>query len=168
MATLSLVLDKRRKKKDSTYPLVFQVVMNSVPVKISTGISVRECEFDSVNGIIKESSSVNKELFRVEETYRKKLDKFCLMNPTCVSGVELKNYLLNKSPDEFTIAEFWETTIQELITMGRLGGANVYKQSKTAIEKHADLKIPFNKFTYRDLLNLEQQLYLSRILMDQD
>jgi hypothetical protein len=66
MATLSLVLDKRRQKKDSTYPLVFQVVMNSVPVKISTGISVRECEFDSVNGIIKESSSVNK----VEKTVK--------------------------------------------------------------------------------------------------
>ena len=97
MATLSLVLDKRRQKKDSTYPLVFQVVMNSVPVKISTGISVGECEFDSVNGIIKESSSVNKELFRVEATYRKKLDKFCVMNPTCVNGLELKNYLLNKT-----------------------------------------------------------------------
>ena len=40
MATLSLVLDKRRQKKDSTYPLVFQVVMNSKPVKISTGISL--------------------------------------------------------------------------------------------------------------------------------
>ena len=87
--------------------------MNSKPVKISTGISVKECEFDSVNCIIKESSSVNKELFRVEETYRKKLGKFCLMNPTCVSGVELKNYLLNNSPDEFTISEFWETTIQD-------------------------------------------------------
>ena len=90
------------------------------------------------------------------------------MNPTCVNGVELKNYLLNKTPDEFTIAEFWGTTIQKLLTLGRLGGANVYKQSKTAIEKHADLNIPFNKFTYHDLLNLEQQLYLSRLLMDQD
>jgi len=41
MATLSLVLDKRRQKKDGTYPLVFQVVLKTVPVKISTGISVK-------------------------------------------------------------------------------------------------------------------------------
>jgi hypothetical protein len=35
MATLSLILDKRRQKKDGTYPLIFQVVLNTVPVKIS-------------------------------------------------------------------------------------------------------------------------------------
>ena len=46
MATMSLVLDKRRQKKDGTYPLVFQVVMNSVPVKISSGISVKEEDFE--------------------------------------------------------------------------------------------------------------------------
>jgi hypothetical protein len=50
MATMSLVLDKRRQKKDGTYPLVFQVVMNSVPVKISSGISVKEEDFDRANG----------------------------------------------------------------------------------------------------------------------
>ena len=30
MATLGLVLDKRRQKKDGTYPLVFQVIMDQV------------------------------------------------------------------------------------------------------------------------------------------
>lgn len=69
MATLSLVLDKRRQKKDGTYPLVFQVVLKTVPVKISTGISVKEEDFDRKNGFIKSDMSLNRELFRTEETY---------------------------------------------------------------------------------------------------
>jgi hypothetical protein len=49
MATLSLVLDKSRQKKDGSYPLVFQVILKTVPVKISTGISVKEEDFDRKN-----------------------------------------------------------------------------------------------------------------------
>jgi integrase/recombinase XerD len=161
MATMSLVLDKRRQKKDGTYPVVFQVVMNTVPVKISSGISVKEEDFDRANGVIKNSPTLNKELFRIEEAYRIKVEKFCAQNPKCKSGSELKNFLLNRTPDELTISEFWDKTILELTNMGRLGGANIYRQSKKTIEKHTDINIPFLKFTYRDLLNLEQKLYLS-------
>jgi hypothetical protein len=60
MSTMSLVLDKRRPKKDGTYPVVFQVVMNTVPVKISSGIAVKEEDFDRANGVIKNSSTLNK------------------------------------------------------------------------------------------------------------
>jgi hypothetical protein len=79
MATLSLILDKRRQKKDGTYPLVFQVVLNTVPVKISTGISVKEEDFDRQSGFVKNNKSLNKELFRTEETYRKRLEQFVLL-----------------------------------------------------------------------------------------
>ncbi len=161
MATLSLVLDKRRQKKDGTYPLVFQIVMNSVPVKISSGRSVKEEDFDKPNGIIKNAPAVNKELFRAEEAYRIKIEIFCSKHPNCKSGSELKNFLLNKTPDELTISEFWNKTIVELTNMGRMGGVSIYRQSKNAIEKQIDLNIPFQKFTYRDLLILEQKLYLS-------
>jgi integrase len=163
MATMSLVLDKRRQKKDGTYPLVFQVVMNSVPVKISSGISVKEEDFDRANGVIKNSPTLNKELFRIEEAYRIKVEKFCAQHPKSKNGAELKCFLLNKAPDELTISEFWDKTILELTNMGRLGGASVYRQSKNSVEKHVDLNIPFHKFTYRDILNLEQNLYQSGI-----
>ncbi len=81
MATLSLVLDKRRQKKDGTYPLVFQLVFYTVPVKISTGISLRDEDFDRQSGFIKNDKSLNKELFRTEETYRKRLEQFVLQHP---------------------------------------------------------------------------------------
>ena len=163
MATLSLVLDKRRQKKDGTYPLVFQVILKTVPVKISTGISVKEEDFDRKNGFIKSDMSLNKALFRTEETYRQRLEQFNLQYPNSKNANDLKCFLLNKAPTELTISEFWDNTIQELIVMGRLGGANVYRQSKASIGKYVDLNIPFHHFTYRDLLKLEQQMHLAGI-----
>ncbi len=163
MATLSLVLDKRRQKKDGTYPLVFQVVMNSLPIKISTGLSVLENDFDTLNGVIKKSTVLNDGLFKLELTYRKRLQQYCLMDSKCSNGNDLKNYLLNKTPDEVTIEEFWDNTIVELRNLGRLGGANIYAQSKVRIGKHIDLNIPFRKFVYRDLLTLEQQMHMAGI-----
>lgn len=163
MATLSLVLDKRIQKKDGTYPLVFQVVLKSVPVKISTGISVKEEDFDRKNGFIKSDMSLNRELFRTEETYQQRLEQFNMHYPNSKNANELKCFLQNKAPNELTISEFWDNTIQELIVMDRLGGANVYKQSKSAIGKYVDLNISFQHFTYRDLLKLEQQMHLAGI-----
>ncbi len=45
--------------------------------------------------------------------------------------------------------------------MGRLGGAKIYIQSKSTLEKHTNFNVPFLKFCYRDLLQLEQKLHLS-------
>ena len=163
MATLSLVLDKRRQKKDGTYPLVFQVILKTVPVKISTGISVKEEDFDRNNGFIKSDMSLNRELFRTEETYRQRLEQFNLQYPNSKNANDLKCFLLNKAPTELTISEFWDNTIQELIVMGRLGGANVYRQSKSSIGRYVNLNIPFQHFNYKDLLKLEQQMHLAGI-----
>jgi integrase len=163
MATLSLVLDKRRQKKDGTYPLVFQVVFYTVPVKISTGISLVEEDFDKQSGFIKNDKSLNKELFRTEETYRKRLEQFVLQHPKNRNANDLRCFILNKTLDELTISEYWDRTIKDLTIMGRLGGANIYKQSKSSIAKFIDLDIPFKNFTYRDIVNLEQHLFVSGV-----
>jgi hypothetical protein len=42
MATLNLVLDKRRVKKDCTYPVVFRLIANRKQAFIPTGISINE------------------------------------------------------------------------------------------------------------------------------
>lgn len=165
MATLSLVLDKRRQKKDGTYPLVFQVILKTVPVKISTGISVKEEDFDRKNGFIKSDMSLNKALFRTEETYRQRLEQFNLQYPNSKNAHELKCFLLNKATTELTISEFWDNTIQELIVMGRLGGANVYRQSKASIGKYVELNIPFQHFPTGICLNLNNKCTLQELAL---
>lgn len=163
MATLSLVLDKRRKKKDGTFPLVFQVIANRIPVIISTGLSVLEEDFDTSNGILKNLNLISKEFFELECLYRRRLQLFCLKNPSCINGKEIKNFLLSKSPDEITISDFWDDIILHMKKTGRQGGVKIYEQSKRTIGKCTNLDIQFQKFTYKELMTLEQKLHLSRL-----
>lgn len=161
MATLQLDLDRRRKKVDNTYPLVFKITCNRKQVMINTGISIKELDFDSENGIIRDSPLLNEELLKLDRTYRNRFMNYVIQNHGNEDLNELKQYILNKAPGEVTIAEFWEKTIQELMSMGRLGGAKIYIQSKSTLEKHTNFNVPFHKFCYRDLLQLEQKLHLS-------
>jgi integrase/recombinase XerD len=161
MATLQLDLDRRRKKVDDTYPLVFKITCNRKQVMINTGISIKELDFDSENGIIKDSPLLNEKLLKLDRTYRNRFMHYVIQNHGNEDMNELKQYILNKSPEEVTIAEFWDKTIQELMGMGRLGGAKIYIQSKSTLEKHTNLNLPFLKFCYRDLLLLEQKLHFS-------
>lgn len=163
MATLSLVLDKRRQKKDGTFPLVYQVVMNSIPLKLSTGISVMEQDFDNSNNVLKNSATLTEGLYKLECLYRSRLQLLYLKNPNCTNGKEIKEFLLNKTPDELTMSEFWDKAINELKSMGRQGGVKIYEQSKRTIGKHTNLNIQFHTFSYRELLNLEQKLHLSGV-----
>jgi len=89
--------------------------------------------------------------------------KYLILNHGSENISELKSYILNKTPDEVTIEEFWDNAIVELRNLGRLGRANIYSQSKVRIVKHIDLNIPFRKFVYRDLLTLEQQMHMAGI-----
>jgi site-specific recombinase XerD len=91
--------------------------------------------------------------------YRQRFYKYILENPENDSIIELKNYLINKLPEEITIKEFWEEHIDILNNIGRNGGARVYKISLSVISKNTNLDIPFNKYTYKDLLQLEKVLY---------
>jgi integrase len=161
MATLQLDLDRRRKKVNGTYPLVFKITCKRKQVMINTSISILEEDFDSENGIIKNAPNLNKELIKLDRTYRERFMLYIIQNQGNEDPVDLKNYILNKSPNELTIADFWDKTIKDLINMGRLGGAKIYTQSKSTIEKHTNLHIPFQKFSYRDLLQLEQNLHLA-------
>ena len=75
----------------------------------------------------------------------------------------LKNYLLNKSPDEFTIREYWQKVIDDLVSKKRLGGAKVHKQSMATIGRYTNLDMPFKDFSYRNLLELEKNMHVTGI-----
>ena len=59
MATLNLVLDKRRVKKNGTYPVVFKLTANRKQAFIPTGISVNEQEYDEKNSLVINSPKLN-------------------------------------------------------------------------------------------------------------
>jgi site-specific recombinase XerD len=58
-----------------------------------------------------------------------------------------------------TIISFWQEQINMLNSVGRTGNANAYKIALSTISKSMDLKKSFAKLTYKDLADLENNLY---------
>jgi hypothetical protein len=122
MTTLNLVLDKRRVKKNGTYPVVFKLTANRKQVFITTGISLNEQEYDEKNSLVINSPKLNEDICSLKAIYRKRFYQYVIANQGCEDVLVLKNYLLNKTSDELTVNEFREDTIKKMRKAGRNGG----------------------------------------------
>lgn len=159
MATLNLVHDTRRARKDGTYPLVFRIRLDKKFKDIATGYTVDKKSFDiRTNTIIKDQVS-NDQIEQLKHHYYQRLRVYLVSNVGKEDLTDIRNYLVNKLPEEITITEFWEEHTMNLQTAGRNGGARVYKMSLAVLSKEMNLDIPFHRLSYKDLLAVEMKLY---------
>jgi integrase/recombinase XerD len=159
MATLNLVLDTRRARKDGTYPLVFRVRAKDKFCDISTDFKIFKEQFDfKTNSLINDLDS-NLQLEQLKMHYLKRLRAYSTDNIGNKDLKSLKAYLINKLPSEFTITEFWKSHIESLKLSGRYGGAKVYSTSLSVISQEIDLNIPFSKLNYKTIIDLESKLF---------
>ncbi len=163
MATLTLVLENRRANKEGKFPLLFRISIQKKSTYINTGIHLNSSEFNSKRSVIVSNTALNARVKQLEAEYHQKLNLILVDHPFITDPVEIKNKLLAKTKDEVTIQEFWEEHIESLYISGRTGGATVYKTSLSAISRHVDLEIPFRKFGYRELMQLENKLFKSGV-----
>ena len=159
MATLNLVLDTRRARKDGTYPLVIRIRLDKKFKDIALGYYVQKKNFDlRTNTIIKDKVS-NEQIEELRNHYYSRLKAYLTANIGREDLSDIRNYLVNKLPEEITIAEFWEEHITNLKSIGRNGGARVYMTSLAVLSKEMNLNVPFHKLSYKDLLEIETKLY---------
>jgi integrase/recombinase XerD len=159
MATLNLVLDQRRSRKDGTYPLVFRIRMAKKFSDIKTDFKVKPEDFDIKTSSILNDIESNEILNQLQGHYLKRLREFTSKNIGSEDVKEARKYLVNKKPNETTIEGFWNDQIEEMKIAGRHGGARIYKMTLSVVSQETDLKIPFSNFTFKDLLELEKRLY---------
>ena len=57
-----------------------------------------------------------------------------------------------------SIKEFWMKQIQQMVKVGRAGGANVYLSSYKGMCSVIDTNMPLNKLAYKHLIEAETQL----------
>lgn len=110
MATLNLVLDQRRKRKDGLYPLVFRIGHNSQTRDIGTGIKLKTSEF--VKGKLT-NEILNDEVQIQFLEYKMTLRKLVLKEPN-ISIIAIKERLLKPVQQHVTIAQFWEAEIKRI------------------------------------------------------
>jgi len=159
MATLTLLLETRKANKDSKYPLVFRIGANKKYAFISSGVHLFPSQFNTQKATIIGNAELNAKIKLQEADYLQKLHLLLLDNPHLDDPQEIKNKILEKPVHDITIKEFWEEHVATLNNSGRNGGARVYKMSLSVLSKNTNLSIPFSKFSYKDLLLLENKLY---------
>jgi len=60
MVSIKLILDKRRIKKDNSYPLNFHIHFNGKSTTRSTGISLKEDDWDDKNKLVRSTNPIYK------------------------------------------------------------------------------------------------------------
>lgn len=159
MASLTLVLEKRRATKEGKFPLLFRIGLNRRYAYISTGVHIYPSQFNEQKGIVLDDAQLTLHLKQIETDYLTKLNGNLSLYQSFTDPLQIKSFLINKLPDELTIQEFWNEHVDTLIKAGRNGGARVYKMSLDVIAKNTNLNIPFSRFTYKELILLESKLY---------
>lgn len=157
MATVKLVLDKRRKKKSGAYPLVIRIRLTGKYVDITTNQELHEHQFDDKNEVVIGNKALNKSLQREVDNCRNKIIQ--LEQQQDYLTIEHIKELFNKSQKvEPNIAEFWQLEASRLTEIGKAGNASVYLSSLRGLKRVMNLDIKFKDLNHVHLLEAETQL----------
>ncbi len=162
MATLKLSLDKRRQKKDLTYPLVFRVTIQGKSTDFPVGYSILEEYWNSSTCRIKktlpEFKILNKKIKDQHIMLLTKLSELESSTKHHINSRSIKSMIDEKPKIQQTVAVFWENEIVRLQKIGRSGGSLVHRESLNALSRVKNLEIPFEVVTYNFLMEIETEL----------
>ena len=159
------VLDKRRKKKDDTYPIKIRVIVYGLTINFKTRYSSNQKDWDD-GTFCRKSSGINykainhslkNEALKIEERLISLMKKNVIQSHLTVA--EVKGLLTNNKSCG-TIAYF-EQHIKSLNDANKVGTARWYNQAKTAITKFRKNEFPLEEISV-DWLNRFSQWYLSK------
>lgn len=134
---IRILLDKRRVKSNSTYPLVMRIVYNRVPINVTTGYSVEEKDWDEKRERIKSSSKIYGNINLLNNLIHKKRTRaYDLMTKfedegklSVLTLSDIRKKLLGKEDDKAknNVFSFIEYIIEDLTKAKRVGNAGVYR-----------------------------------------
>lgn len=167
MASLKIVLDKRRQKADKTYPLIIRVTNKSKSRSIPLNTSLLSTDWDEKLQVVLKSNpnyklinhNIKKRYIEVEKMILK-LDEDA--NRLSISAI--RNKILNKGK-KTTVFEFTETLIKQMKSSGKIGNAKVYQGTINRLilfSKSKDLE--FADITYDFLVKYEASLISSGLM----
>lgn len=167
--SVTLQLDKRRAKKDGSYPIKVLVVINTSPLRISTGYSCEEKHWNTNGQRIRSGCKLYPNITRVNNLLHKQrgnaTDKLVRLQDEGeldkLSLQELKQRLTGKQTEAMVLS-FGEEIIQELHDAGKLGNARVYDTMLRSVRTYLKKKDrPLKQITYTWLKKYEAW-YLGR------
>jgi integrase/recombinase XerD len=166
---ITLMLDKRRMKKDGKYPIIFRLTHNRKTTSISTGYSILEIHWDEKKKEVKTSykkvESVRllniillKENARINEIINRLYDKGELQY---LSINQVKQRITRKM-NYSSFTEYGNHLVKELTDVRRFGTARSYKFTIGIMQTFAQkIDIKFNEVNY-DFLKRFEKFHLTK------
>jgi site-specific recombinase XerD len=157
MATVKLVLDKRRKKKSGAYPLVIRIRHLGKYFDVTTNQDLHEHQFDDKRELVVRNKSLNRYLQRQIDNCIDKLIHLEQQHDE-VTIDQIKALFGKTQKSEPTIEEFWHKEAMRLTEIGKAGNAGVYLSSLRGLNRVMNLDIPFKELKHKQLLDAETSL----------
>ncbi|MGV1011367.1 MAG: tyrosine-type recombinase/integrase [Flavobacterium sp.] len=159
MATIKIVLDQRRAKKDETFPIVLRIRHKDRYFDIKTNYCVCKNLFDEKKQLIVSNLDANFNIEEQKEKYSKRIREFLQENRNTSFDINiLKKFVLQKPAELTTIDEFWKEVIQQLLDSKKTGTARSYITTLSVISKIIDCNCMFTQVSYKDLIIIETTL----------
>lgn len=161
--SLVLTLDKRRIRKDGTYPITLRLSHSNRSTSFSTGISVLEKDWDFEKKQVKKTHTgttsvtrlnnyLNKQKVKAVDTINrlKEEDRLRFMSIT-----QLKEQITH-SEKSHSFIHYGEKLITEMKKSGRIGNATAYKTALNSLKEfHKSQNLYFEELNYEFLVNFE-------------
>ena len=164
MIGLKLVPDKRRKKQDHTFPLIFRISFKGQTRDIKTGYSIKDGDWSTKANFIKSThpafAVLEPRLKELKLEYLSKLAEYEKANQI-INLQEAKEFLISVPKKQVTVYSFWSDEIEAIRKANRFGGALVYKDALMALNKIKSLDVPFERIDYSFLKEIETE-FLNR------
>lgn len=157
MATVKLVLDKRRKKKSGAYPLVIRIRQSGKYVDVATNQELHEHQFDDKREVVIGNKTLNKSLQREVNNCKDKIIHLEQMLDS-ITIEQIKALFGKDEKAEPTITEFWNNEIIRLTEIGKAGNARVYTTCLNGLKRVMNLDITFKELKHMHLLDAETLL----------
>lgn len=167
MASIKIVLDKRRPKADGKYPLIIRITQNSKTRAIPLKISLTRKDWDEKRQIVKKAHEnhallnhiIRKKYLEIETKILKIED-----NATRFSIGAIRNKITDISK-QTAVFEFVEGLIKQMKQANKLGNALVYQSTINKLSKfHPSRALEFTDITYDFIMSYETFL-ISKGLM---
>ena len=163
MATLKLVLDKRRRKSNGTYPIVFRLTHLQKSTTIPTSLSLIPADRDNKKQKVKKcnstSDTLNHELNKLRLALQDKLMKVDSNSQFDVTAI--KNVITGKAEPKASLNffSFAKKEIQTLLATNKIGNAVIYECAVNSLKGFVNNpKLRFEEINYKLLTEYEAHL----------
>jgi site-specific recombinase XerD len=168
MASVKLYYDKRRLKKDGTYPLKLKINHNDKALYIPLGRNFTPKQWSEKDNKVKSSfpnsgevnASIRKALSNATTLIAENQDEIKHMSIKALKELLQKKLFDDKKSSPANESDFFykytQSLIDRLIVANRVGTADSYRQTLTSFQKFLDHKdIPLNSIDNKFILDYE-------------